>query len=135
MDWRKYWMETHYTGLKKWVFPTLDEEFGQKPRSVYTYKDLIELLDAATKLHKHRVAFRYLPKPTADDDQPEPVVYRYGLVADAAWQGAGVLRQLGLVHGDRVVLMSENRPEWASRTSRSCWPRAWRTCRSTRSYR
>ncbi|MCE9573817.1 MAG: AMP-binding protein [Deltaproteobacteria bacterium] len=112
VDWRHYWMETHYAGLKQWVFPTLDEEFGQKPRSVYTYKDLLELLDAATKLHKHRVAFRYLPKPTADDDQPEPVVYRYGEVADLVLQGAGILRQRGHVVGDRVMLMSEGRPEW-----------------------
>ena len=36
-------------------FPTLDDEFGPKPRSVYTYKELLEMFDATTKLHRHRV--------------------------------------------------------------------------------
>ena len=40
---------------------------------------------------------------------------------------AEALRALGLEHGDRVVLVSENRPEWASPTSRS-WPRAASPC-------
>jgi long-chain acyl-CoA synthetase len=111
VDWRHYWIETHYTGLKRWVFPTLDEEFGQKPRSVYTYKDLLELFDAATKLHKHRVAFRFLPKADSED-RPEPITYRYGQVAELVVQGAGVLRQRGVAVGDRVMLMSEGRPEW-----------------------
>jgi long-chain acyl-CoA synthetase len=107
IDWRYYWLETHFPGLQRWVFPTLDEEFGAKPRSVYTYKDLLELFDATTKLHKHRVAFRYLAK-----GETEPVTWSYGRVADTVLQGAGVLRQQGVVPGDRVMLMSENRPEW-----------------------
>jgi hypothetical protein len=52
IDWRDYWIGTHFEGLQQWVFPTLDDEFGPKPRSVYTYKDLLELWDATTKLHK-----------------------------------------------------------------------------------
>src|SRR5262249_19388782 len=111
IDWRYYWMETHFPGLQRWVFPTLDEEFGAKPRSVYTYKELLELFDATTKLHKHRVALRFLPKRVGDETI-EPVAYTYGRMADIVLQGAGVLRQHGVVPGDRVMLMSENRPEW-----------------------
>ncbi|HYU15326.1 MAG TPA: SDR family oxidoreductase, partial [Candidatus Acidoferrum sp.] len=42
IDWRRYWLDTHYPGLVKWVFPVLDDEYGKRPRTVYTYKDLLE---------------------------------------------------------------------------------------------
>jgi long-chain acyl-CoA synthetase len=107
IDWRSYWMTTHFEGLKKWVFPVLDDEFGKRPRSIYTYKDLLELFDATTKLHRHRVAMRLLPR-----DEGEPVVYTYERVQDMAEQAAGSLRQRGVQPDDRVMVMSENRPEW-----------------------
>jgi len=111
--WRDYWIGTHFAGLQKWVFPTLDDEFGPKPRSVYTYKELLELWQATTKLHKNRVALRLRPAFDAERDAKdiEPVVYTYGRMADLALVGAGQLRQRGAA-GLRVMLMSENRPEW-----------------------
>jgi long-chain acyl-CoA synthetase len=108
IDWRKYWLDTHFPGLQKWTFDKLDEEFGAKPKTVYTYKELIELFEAAVKLHRNRTALRLIHK----DEAAEPLAFTYGQVSDMAWQGAGVLRQLGVGPGDRVVLMSENRPEW-----------------------
>jgi long-chain acyl-CoA synthetase len=108
VDWRKYWLQTHFPGLQRWTFDKLDEEFGAKPKSVYTYKSLVELFESATKLHKNRVALRLV----RTNDELEPITYTYGQMAEAAWQGAGVLRQLGVVAHDRVVIMSENRPEW-----------------------
>jgi long-chain acyl-CoA synthetase len=107
IDWRHYWLETHFPGLVKWVFPVLDDEFGKRPRTVYTYKDLLELFDATTKLHRHRVAMRLLP-----EDEGEAVVYTYERVQDMAAQAAAGLRQRGVGVEDRVMLMSENRPEW-----------------------
>ncbi|MFN0252341.1 MAG: AMP-binding protein [Kofleriaceae bacterium] len=109
VDWRKYWLGTHFPGLQKWTFDKLDEEFGAKPKSVYTYKSLIELFESATKLHKNRIALRLV----RTDEEQEPITYTYGQMAEAAWQGAGVLRQMGVVAHDRIVVMSENRPEWA----------------------
>ncbi|HEX2685138.1 MAG TPA: AMP-binding protein, partial [Kofleriaceae bacterium] len=108
IDWRKYWLDTHFPGLQKWTFDKLDEEFGAKPKTVYTYKELIELFEATVKLHRMRTALRLIP--TLDD--AEPITYTYGRVGEMAWQGASKLRQLGIGVGDRVVLMSENRPEW-----------------------
>src|SRR5690606_21432657 len=108
IDWRHYWMDTHFPGLVEWVFPVLDDEFGKRPRSVYTYKDLLELFDATTKLHRHRVAMRLLPS----DQEGEPVVYTYERVQDMAEQAAAGLRERGVEPDDRVMLMSENRPEW-----------------------
>ncbi len=108
VDWRAYWIGVHYTGLRKWVFGALDDEFGPKPRSVYTYKELLELWDATCKLHRHHVA---LELRRADPDA-EPISFTYERIGDIANQGAGMLRQLGVAAGDRVLLMSENRPEW-----------------------
>jgi long-chain acyl-CoA synthetase len=108
IDWRKYWLDTHFPGLQKWTFDKLDEEFGAKPRSVYTHKELVELFEATVKLHKNRIALRLVRK--ADD--AEPVAYTYGQLGKMAWQGAATLRQIGVGAGDRVVVMSENRPEW-----------------------
>ncbi|KAB2910620.1 MAG: AMP-binding protein [Kofleriaceae bacterium] len=113
IDWREYWIGSHISGLQKWVFPTLDDEFGPKPRSVYTYKELLELWEATTKLHKNRVALKLRPKLREGEDarDVEPIVYTYGKIADLALVGAGQLRQRGAA-GSRVMLMSENRPEW-----------------------
>jgi long-chain acyl-CoA synthetase len=108
VDWRKYWLDTHFPGLQKWTFDKLDEEFGAKPKTVYTYKEVVELFEAAVKLHRNRTALRLIRK----DADAEPIAYTYGRIGEMAWQGAGVLRQLGIGAGDRVVLMSENRPEW-----------------------
>ena len=109
IDWRRYWLESHFPGLQKWTFGKLDDEFGPKPKTVYTYKSLVELFEATVKLNRNRPALRLVRK----DDDAEPITYTYGQMGEAAWQGAGVLRQLGIAAGDRVVLMSENRPEWA----------------------
>jgi long-chain acyl-CoA synthetase len=107
VDWRKYWLDTHFPGLQKWTFDKLDEEFGAKPKTVYTYKSIVELFEATTKLNRNRPALRLLRK-----DGGEPISYTFGHVAEMAWQGAGVLRQLGVKKDDRVIVMSENRPEW-----------------------
>jgi long-chain acyl-CoA synthetase len=108
VDWRKYWLDTHFPGLQKWTFDKLDEEFGTKPKSVYTYKSLVELFEATVKLHRNRPALRLV----CSGDDAEPVTYTYGRLGEMAWQGAGVLRQRGIVGADRVIVMSENRPEW-----------------------
>ncbi len=107
VDWRKYWLDTHFPGLQKWTFDKLDEEFGAKPKTVYTYKSIVELIEATIKLNRNRPALRLLRK-----DGGEPISYTFGQVGEMAWQGAGVLRQLGVKKDDRVIVMSENRPEW-----------------------
>ncbi|HEU0037073.1 MAG TPA: AMP-binding protein [Kofleriaceae bacterium] len=107
VDWRKYWLDTHFPGLQKWTFDKLDDEFGAKPKTVYTYKSIVELFEATVKLHPNRPALRLLRK-----DGGEPISYTYRQIGDMAWQGAGVLRQSKIGAGERVIVMSENRPEW-----------------------
>ncbi len=109
LDWREYWLDIHMKGLEKWIFPDLEEEFAAKPRSVYAYKDLLEMFDAATKHHRTRTAMRLLPKPDAGGDAQR---YTYADLQDLAARVAAALRERGVQAGDKVLLVSENRPEW-----------------------
>jgi long-chain acyl-CoA synthetase len=113
INWRDYWIGTHFAGLQQWVFPTLDDEFGPKPRAVYTYKDLLELWHATTKLHANRVALRLRPRidDAVDGKDVESIVYTYGRVGELAQAGAAQLGARG-AYGGRIAIMSENRPEW-----------------------
>jgi long-chain acyl-CoA synthetase len=110
LEWRHYWLDVHMRGLEKWIFPNLEEEFKARPKSVYTYRDLIEMFDATTKHHRNRTAMRLLPK--RDSDSPEPHRYTYADLSDLAERVAAALRERGVQTGDKVMLLSENRPEW-----------------------
>ena len=110
IDWLDYWMNVHMPGLEKWVFPEIESEFKAKPKSVYTYRDLLEMFDATTKHHRNRTAMRMLPPPAKRDESPRR--YTYGDLQDLALCAAASLRDHGVVAGDRVLLLSENRPEW-----------------------
>jgi long-chain acyl-CoA synthetase len=113
IDWRHYWLDIHMPGLEKWVFPSLEEEFQAKPKSVYTYKDLLELFDATTKHHRQRTAMRQLPPVDKEGRfHGEPRRYTYGDLQELASRGAAILRERGVTLGDKVLLVSENRPEW-----------------------
>ena len=113
IDWRHYWLEVHMPGLEKWVFPSLEEEFQAKPKAVYTYKDLVELFDATTKHHRQRTAMRQLPEVDENGHLSGEVKrYTYGDLQEMAARGATALMAHGVASGDRVLLLSENRPEW-----------------------
>ncbi len=108
--WRHYWLDVHMRGLEKWIFPNLEEEFKARPKAVYTYKDLVEMFEATTKHHRHRTAMRLLPRPSDGDDEPQR--YTYAHLSDLAERVAAALRERGVGAGDKVMLLSENRPEW-----------------------
>ena len=115
LDWRTYWLDVHMAGLEEWVFPGLEEESKKLTREVPQSKDLLALLGAAVHQHGTRTALRFFAGPenaaelarTRDDK----VTYdELGRFSDRAGQR---LQAEGIGPGDRVLLMSENRPEWA----------------------
>ncbi|MCL2178234.1 MAG: AMP-binding protein [Proteobacteria bacterium] len=106
LDWRKYFLETHLPGLEKWVFPNLEEE-RKKRRAMAPYRDLLELLDASAFAFHHRVAFRYLGK------EGEQTRFTFGEVRHYAGRVASRLVAEGIQPQTQVLLLSENRPEWA----------------------
>src|SRR6476620_5694389 len=104
-DWHDYWLNIHLPGLTKWVFPTLEDEMRAQPKRVYTYRDLLELFETSTKRHATRVAMRI--ERDARKEQ-----YTYQELRELATRVAGFLASKNIKHGDRVMLVSGNSPEW-----------------------
>jgi long-chain acyl-CoA synthetase len=120
-DWYDYWLNIHLPGLKKWVFPTLEEDMRAQPKRIYTYRDLLELFETSTKRHATRVAMRI-----ERDGRNEQ--YTYADMRELATRAAGFLASEGIKPGDRVMLLSHNAPEWGMtyfgvlKTGASCIP-------------
>ena len=115
IDWRNYWLEVHMAGLEEWVFPGLEEESKALRREVAQPKDLLALLAGAVHAFGPRVALRFY---AGEDDAPELARTRddrvtYDELAHFSDRAGHALRAAGIKAGDRVLLMSENRPEWA----------------------
>ena len=115
IDWRRYWLDVHMRGLEQWVFPGLEEERKALRREVPQPRDLLALLAAARHAHGPRVALRFYAGEesaaelarTRDDRVTYDELALFSDRAGCALQAAAVRP------GDRVLLMSENRPEWA----------------------
>ncbi len=105
IDWREYFLDIHLPGLEKWVFPELEAE-TKKKSAIAAYRDLVELLEASVHAHRHRVAFRYF----GEDDRETR--FTFGEVHRYAMRVASFLARGGVGAGDRIALVSENRPEW-----------------------
>ncbi|HVQ38931.1 MAG TPA: SDR family oxidoreductase, partial [Pyrinomonadaceae bacterium] len=120
-DWYDYWLNIHLPGLKKWVFPTLEEDMRAQPKRIYTYRDLLELFETSTKRHSTRVAMRI--ERDGHNEQ-----YTYADLRELATRAAGFLAAQGIKPGDRVMLLSHNAPEWGMsyfgvlKTGASCIP-------------
>jgi long-chain acyl-CoA synthetase len=104
-DWFDYWINVHLPGLKKWVLPTLEEDMRAQPKRVYTYRDLLELFETTTKRHSTRVAMRI-----ERDGRKEQ--YTYADLRELATRAASFFASHGIKSGDRVILFSQNAPEW-----------------------
>jgi long-chain acyl-CoA synthetase len=106
LDWRRYWMEVHMKGMEEWVFPGLEEEVGKKVHAPRAHRDLLELLDAACERWKGRTAFRMTGAGTVKER------FTYDDLRRLSGRVAAHLAAAGVKKGDRVLLASENRPEW-----------------------
>jgi long-chain acyl-CoA synthetase len=104
-DWYDYWLNIHLPGLKKWVFPTLEEDMRVQPKRSYTYRDLLELFETSAKRHATRVAMRI-----ERDGHHEQ--YTYADLRELATRAAGFFLSEGIKPGDRIMLVSQNAPEW-----------------------
>ena len=105
IDWYAYWLDVHCPGLRRWVFPGLEKEYASRPRSVFTYNHLLELFETTAKLHSKRIALS-MQRDGVNDR------YTYEELEELAVRAAGFLSAQGVGLGDRVMLLSENRPEW-----------------------
>ncbi len=106
LDWRTWFLDTHLPGLEKHVFPGLEEETKRR-KVIPAYRDLLEMLEASVHEWRHRVAFRMM-EGEREERFTYGEVHRY-----AARVGSFLLMpSTGVGKQDRVLLLSENRPEW-----------------------
>ena len=105
LDWYDYWLNVHFPGMRKWVLPTLEEELKAIEKRSYTYKDLLDLFDTSVKRFPTRVAMRIERNGRKEQ-------YTFDDVRELTLRAAGFLAHNGIKQGDRVILFSNNMPEW-----------------------
>jgi long-chain acyl-CoA synthetase len=105
LDWYDYWLNVHFPGMKKWVLPTLEEELKIQERRTFTYRDLLDLFDTSVKRFPTRTAMRIERNGRKEQ-------YTFDDVRELTMRAAGFLAHKGIKPGDRVILFSNNMPEW-----------------------
>ncbi len=105
LDWYDYWLNIHFPGMRKWVLPTLEEELKAVEKRAYTYKDLIDLFETAVKRFSTRVAMRIERNGRKEQ-------YTFEDVRELAYRAAGFFAKNGITTNSRVILFSNNMPEW-----------------------
>ena len=105
LDWYDYWLNVHFPGMKKWVLPTLEEELKIQEKRSFTYRDLLDLFDTATKRFPTRIAMRIERGGRKEQ-------YTFEDVRELTLRAAGFFAKNGIASGDRVILFSHNMPEW-----------------------
>ncbi len=105
LDWYDYWLNVHFPGMRKWVLPTLEEELKKVEKRSYTYKDLLDLFDTAVKRFPTRVAMKIERNGRREQ-------YTFEDVRELTLRAAGFLAENGIKTGNRVILFSNNMPEW-----------------------
>ena len=105
LDWYDYWLNVHFPGMRKWVLPTLEEELKIQEKRSYTYKDLLDLFDTSVKRFSTRVAMRIERNGRKEQ-------YTFEDVRELTLRAAGFFAHSGIKQPDRVILFSNNMPEW-----------------------
>jgi len=105
LDWYDYWLNIHFPGMRKWVLPTLEEELKAVEKRSHTYRDLLDLFDTSVKRFSTRVAMRI-----ERDGRKEQ--YTYEDVNELTLRAAGFFVKNGITADSRVILFSNNMPEW-----------------------
>jgi long-chain acyl-CoA synthetase len=105
IDWRHYWIDIHMPGLRRHIYPQLDLHTRVRapmPR----FRHLIDLID--------RAADRYgsCPALIARTASGTRTSVTYRELRDRAHRAGILLAQRGIKPGDRVLLISENSPDW-----------------------
>ena len=106
IDWYDYWLNMHMPGLRKHIFPQLDLHTRGRPRGLPRRKSLVEMLDRSADKHGAEIAI------TARRQSGESSSMSYRELRDKAHRAALLLQTRGVKPGDRVLLISENSPDW-----------------------
>ncbi len=108
LNWRHYIQNTHIPGVKKYILkmegtePGIEDQTGPEcPDSCSVY----ELIRRSAELYSGKVALQI-----KRDGQWQR--FTYAEVKERADEVANLLFSLGFQKGDRIILYSENQPEW-----------------------
>ena len=115
IDWRLYWLDVHMAGLEQWVFPGLEEERDKLKREIPQPKDLLQLLNAAVHQFERRTALRFYAgeENAAELARTRDDRVTYAELGDYSDRAGRALQRAGVKPAERVLLMSESRPEWS----------------------
>lgn len=105
LDWYDYWLKVHFPGMRRWVLPQLEEDLKKIEKRSYTYKDLLDLFDTSVKRFPTRIAMKIERNGRKEQ-------YTYEDVKELTYRAAGFLAEKGIKQNDRVILFSNNMPEW-----------------------
>lgn len=106
LDWYDYWLNVHFPGMRKWVLPTLEEELDNViEKRVHTYKDLVDMFETSVKRFPTRVAMRI-------ERYGKKEQYTFEDAKELAYRVAGFLAEKGVEPHQKVILFSNNMPEW-----------------------
>ncbi len=105
LDWYDYWLKVHFPGMRKWVLPQLEEDLKKIEKRYYTYNDLLDLFDTSVKRFPTRIALKI-------ERNGKKEQYTYEDVKELTYRAAGFLAENNIKHNDRVILFSNNMPEW-----------------------
>ncbi|HEY6418848.1 MAG TPA: AMP-binding protein [Candidatus Binataceae bacterium] len=106
IDWHDYWVNVHMPGLRRHIYPQLDLHTRGRPRLLPRHRTLVDLLERAADRYGSDTALM-AHKPSGERTS---ITYRE--LRDHARRGGIVLAQRGIKPGDRVLLVSENSPDW-----------------------
>ncbi|MGO9605904.1 MAG: AMP-binding protein [Candidatus Binataceae bacterium] len=106
IDWRNYWLDVHMPGLRRHIYPQLDLHTRARPRTLPRFRNLIELIERAAERYGSSTA---LIARTSSGTRTS-ITYRE--LRDRAHRGGILLAHRGIKPGDRVLLISENSPDW-----------------------
>lgn len=106
LNWRTYWMDVHIPGLARYVYPNLEDKLRQSTQETYTHQDLVELFEASTANYAHRIALQHHHGKIVER-------YTYAQLGQHADRAAAFLKSVGVTPQTSVLLISENRPQWA----------------------
>jgi long-chain acyl-CoA synthetase len=107
VNWRHYIQNVHIPGIKKFILKV--EGAGTMEltpdSSALPFATINDLVDGSSKRFADKVALQVERRDTWDR-------YRYKDLREASLRIGARLQRLGMEKGDRVVLFSENQPEW-----------------------
>ena len=105
LDWYDYWLNVHFPGMRKWVLPQLEEDLKKIEKRSYTYKDLLDLFNTSVKRFPTRIAMKIERGGRKEQ-------YTFEDVKELTTRAAGFLADKEIKQNDRVILFSNNMPEW-----------------------